>query len=335
MVAAPAAAAADVIFDPADADELAATLKEASDAQDVCYGWEVRVDDAVAGASQSVGSNFGAGKPVGSGSCSAEVVFHAYITYTSESSESEDSASYDVTSSPGGPTRDDLAALELDLDGLTGEDPDAVVGKAVAALPLLAADKGMAKAIEAAPETADAPADAALTDDPGSDWWRANGGVFLWGIGLLLAGGAFAWWVIRSSKVRWTPPNRRRPAPVEQVPTYIPSDFYEQDAAQEPVLAPKPETSPTAVPIEDPKPKSTVAPEPEPKPKPDATPAPVEPEPETAAEPPPATAADTTVTEGTPATEAAPPVEESTSDQAAQAAQSEKDTGPSDQKDKE
>jgi len=300
MVAAPAVASADVIFDPADADELAATLAEATDEQDVCYGWTVKVDDAVAGASQSVGSNFGAGKPVSSGSCRAQVEFNAYITYTSESSESEDSASYDVVSSPGGPNRDDLDALDLDLDSLTGEDPDVVVGKAVAALPLLAADKGMAKAIEAAPETADAPADAALTDDPGSDWWRENGGVFVWGIGLLLAGGVFAWWVIRNNKVRWTP-SSRGPAPVEQVPDYVPADFYEQ---RQDVV--EPEAEPAAEPTATPDPEAT---------------------PDTTADP---------ATEGT---EAASPAEESTSDE--DAAPSKSDTAPSepaapsDQKDKE
>ncbi len=247
LVAAPGSASADVIFDPADADELAATLAEATEEQDVCYGWDVSVDDAVAGNSKSVGSNFGADRPVSSGSCREHVVFNAYITYTSESSESEDSASYDVVSSSGDVTREDLDGLELDLDGLTGEDPDVVVGKAVVALPLLAADAGMAKAIEATPETADAPADAALTDDPGSDWWRDNGGVLMWGIGLLLAGALFAWWVLRNNKVRWTPPNRRRPAPVEEVPQYIPADFYGQ---VDPV--PAPETTPKPEPVEDP-----------------------------------------------------------------------------------
>ena len=291
LFVAPGFASADVIFDQADADELAATLAEATEDQDVCYGWDVRVDDAVAGASESVGSNFGAGKPVSSGSCREQVVFNAYITYTSESSESEDSATYDVVSSSGGPTREDLDGLDLDFGGLTGEDPDVVVGKAVVALPLLAADKGMAKPIEAAPETGDAPADAALTDDPGSDWWRESGGVLLWGIGLLLAGGLFAWWVLRSNKVRWTPPNRRGPAPVEEMPQYIPADFYEQGP-------PAPETTPTA----------TVEPKPD-RPTPDAE--------------------QTAQTE-----EAIPTADTSTPDEPA-APPSEKDTAPSDQKDKE
>ena len=231
----PGVAAADVVFDPADADELASVLAEATADQDVCYGWDVQVDDAVAGRSASVGSNFGAGKPLSSGECPKTVQFNAYITYTSESSESEDSASYDVISSPGGPSKADMDGLDIDFGGLTGEDVDAVVGKAVAALPLLAADKGMADPIEAAPETGTAPADAQLTDDPGSDWWRNNGGATLWGVGLLLGGGIFAWWAFRTSRTTWRAQQRERPEAVPDIPDTVPADFYEsEDPAAEP-----------------------------------------------------------------------------------------------------
>jgi hypothetical protein len=150
LVFSPAAASADVIFDPADADELASVLAEAYTDQGVCYGWHVNVDN-VGVQEESVGSNFGAGKSADTGSCKATVEFWANITYTSESSESEDSSSYDVHSTPSSVTRDDLDALGLDFDGLTGEDPDVVVGKAVTALPLLAADKGIATPLRRRP----------------------------------------------------------------------------------------------------------------------------------------------------------------------------------------
>ncbi len=225
LLAAPGAASADVIFDPADADELAATLAEATAAQNVCYGWDVQVDDPVSGTSSSVGSDRGAGVPVDDSSCAEWVRFDANITYTSESSESEDSASYDVSSSSGGPGRTDLDALGLDFGGLTGEDPDVVIGKAVAALPLLAADKGLADPIEATPETGAAPADAQPTGSPGSDWWRNNGGMVMWGVGLLLAAGVFAWWVLRSSRSR---PKPVRSAPSPHVPDTVPAEFYQQ-----------------------------------------------------------------------------------------------------------
>lgn len=235
LVAAPSAASADVIFDPADADELAATLAEARADQGVCYGWEVNVDDPLAGLSQSVGSDGAAGVPLNTASCPKYVLLSVFINYTSESSESEDSASYDLRSSSGGPTRADLEGLGLDWGGLTGEDPDVVIGNAVNALPLLAADKGMGKAIEAAPATGDAPADAALTDDPGSDWWRGNGGVVMWGAGLLLAGGVFALWVLRTN--RSTRPNR--PARAARVPDTVPDGLLPRQ--------PEPPTTPIAV----------------------------------------------------------------------------------------
>lgn len=209
LLVAPATASADVIFDPADADDLAAILAEAYTDQNVCYGWQVSVSDPIAGLSESVGSNFGAGKPVSSGSCQATVEFTADITYTSESSEAEDSSSYGVTSTPSGVTRAGLDDLGIDFGGLTGEDPDVAIGQAVTALPLLAADAGIANPIEAAPATGEAPADAQLTDNPGSDWWRNQGGMVMWAAIVMAAGGVFAWWVLRTDRRRRA---RRRPA---------------------------------------------------------------------------------------------------------------------------
>jgi hypothetical protein len=264
LLAAPTAASADVIFDPADADDLAATLAEAA-AQDVCYGWDVDVDDAYT-PKESVGSDRGAGIPVDTTSCSKYVILDVDITWTSESSESEDSASYDVVSSAGGPSKSDLDGLDLDFDGLTGEDPDVVIGNAVSALPLLAADKGMGKAIEAAPASGEAPADASLTDDPGSDWFRNNGGTMLWGLGLLLAGGVFFWWVFRSRP--------RKPEPYVNpytVPDTVPDDLvtpaYEPPTApiEVPKPDPEPEPDPDATrPVAAPKPEKPQDPAPEP-----------------------------------------------------------------------
>lgn len=261
LLAAPVTASADVIFDPADADDLAATLAEATAAQDVCYGWNVHVNDQVSGDSESVGSDRGAGVAVDTTSCSKYVLLDVYITWTSESSESEDSASYDVVSSAGGPTRSDMDGLGLDWDGLTGNDPDVVIGNAVSALPLLAADKDMGKAIEAAPASDAAPADAALTDDPGSDWFRNNGGTMLWGLGLLLGGGVFAWWVFRSRP--------RKPKPY--VNPYTVPDTVPDDLAP-PVY--EPPTAPIAVP------KAEVPVDKDPEPDPDATRPVTAPEPE-------------------------------------------------------
>jgi len=251
LLAAPATASADVIFDPADADILAKTLAEATAEQDVCYGWDVQVNDAVAGMSDSVGSDRGAGTPVDTSSCSEYVELTVDITYTSASSESEDYASYSLNSSSGGPTKSDLDELGFDWGGLTGEDPDVVIGTAVLALPLLAADSGMADPIEAAPASDSTSATGSLTDDPTSDWWRNNGTTMLWGLGILLAGGVFAWWVLRSR-----PPRPERYVVPDTVPDDLAPRPYEPPTAP---IAVRPEPPTEPVPVA--KPDHTVKPE--------------------------------------------------------------------------
>jgi hypothetical protein len=243
LLAAPGTASADVIFDPADADDLAASLAEAYTDQNVCYGWQVTVND-VSTTDKSVGSNFGAGKPVTDGSCDKTVEFQATITYTSESSEAEDSASYDVTSTPPGVTRDDLDALGIDFDGLTGEDPDVAIGKAVVALPLLAADKGLADPLAATPDNATPAADAQLTDDPDSDWWRDRGGMLLWGVGLLLAGGLFVWWVLKTNRRTKRLASFPAAEPTPIVPDSVPPE-WSMPPADHPTSAPPPYEPPT------------------------------------------------------------------------------------------
>lgn len=246
---APGTASADVLFDQADADELAATLDEAYQAQGVCYGWSVTIDN-VGVTDESVGSNFGAGRSVNDGSCSSSVEFTATITWTSESSESEDSGSYSVFTDGGDrPDTTDLDSLELiSIDGLIGDNGDAEVYKAVSALPLLAADAGIADPIEATPAPeSEAGADAQPTNSPGSDFWRNNGMMILWGAGILLAGGVFAWWVIGTDRrsIRPRDPRLRTirdPAldqpppvgpPVDLVPAYVPEDWSKPAAEPE------------------------------------------------------------------------------------------------------
>ena len=223
MLAAPGVASADVIFDPADADELVATLAEAYDAQGVCYGWSISVDNEGV-PEQSVGSNLGAGRSVSDGGCDKSVELQASISWTSESSESEDSASYQVVSTPSGPTTADLDDLDIiSEDGLVGDDVDVDVYKAVAALPLLAADAGVASAIEASPAPESEAAGGAPTNSPGSDFWRESGMLLLWGAVLLLAGVVFGWYVIRTSR---RPARRRVIGPVqEQIPDTVPPEW--------------------------------------------------------------------------------------------------------------
>lgn len=237
MVVAPGTATADVVFDQADAEELAATLEEAHAAQNVCYGWNIQVDN-VGIVETSTGSNFGAGQSlddlVGSSDCDARVEFRANITWTSESSESEDSASYSVDSLPSGPTTEDLDSLDIiSSDGLAGDNVDVDAYKAVAALPLLAADAGLADPIEASPAPEAEAGDAQPTNKPGSDFWRQSGMLILWGGLLLLAGAVFAWYAVRSSRRSARRASRRGIAsvgpPSEQLPEYVPADWQLPD----------------------------------------------------------------------------------------------------------
>jgi len=228
LLCAPGVASADVIFDQADADELAATLAEAYEAQGVCYGWSIDVDNE--GIPQSsVGSNFGAGQGLADQQCDKSVEFQATITWTSESSESEDSASYSVNGVPGGSMTDALDDLDIiSEDGLVGDGVDTDVYKAVAALPLLAADAGLAEPIEASPAPESDAGDAAPTDSPGSDFWRESGMLVLWGSVILLAGVVFGWYAIKSSRR----PARRTIGPVaEQIPYEPEPEPYEPDRA--------------------------------------------------------------------------------------------------------
>jgi hypothetical protein len=252
LLAAPATASADVIFDNADGEDLAATLAEAYEAQGVCYGWHVDVDN-VGTFESSSGSNFGFGTRLRDtpefSSCDTTVEFQANIQWTSESSESEDSASYNLESLPQGPTTSDLNSLEIiSEDGLEGDNVDIDVYKAVAALPLLAADAGVADPLEAspAPETAAEEAGGQPTNSPGSDFLRQSGGAILFGALLVLGGGVFAFWSLRSSSAR----RRAAAAPVEpggETPEYVPPEWYDPKTAP-PNVRPAPTTPPPPTP---------------------------------------------------------------------------------------
>lgn len=266
LLAAPGTASADVVFDPADATDLAQTLAEASKAQGVCYGWHVTIDDQYAGVDtgSSVGSNFGAGRDVneapGATRCATTVEFNASITYTSEASESEDSASYSVDSAPRGPTTDDLNDLGVvDEDGLVGDNVDVVVNKAVAALPQLASDVGVARPLQATPEPVADAGSSHLTDDPGSDFWRRSGNFLLWGSLLLLAGIVFAVYALRSA--RRERERRRRPVPLGPPAEHIQPDRSGETHPHERTEQRPPEQEPPADPPAGPPPSDPPPPE--------------------------------------------------------------------------
>ena len=196
------------VLDPADATELAQALAEATEDQDVCYGWKVTVYDYGGGADGTdLGSSLGVGQPAIQAECPRYVVFQASITYTSSSSEAEDSASFDVVSNiPGAPTAADLRANGISGGGLLGANDDQVVANAALLLPALLAEKGLAEPISLEANTQPLPADDRATGTPGSDWLRKYGAA-LAVAALTLAGGLgwAAWILVKEHPFRSAP----------------------------------------------------------------------------------------------------------------------------------
>lgn len=204
VAAAPAQAG---IMSQEDATDLAQSLADAQEEQDVCYGW-------------SVTNNFGAGPDVGSsiggpgaalldvtGSCTrGTVILAGSIDYSCDSCEASDSASVSIQASGMGnpPTVDDLEDLGLKPGALTGDDDDTTLFNMVDALPLLVADKGNAPYVEYEPATAVPPADHA-TDKPGSDLLRDTWIWLLLCVALIVAGPVFYFY-----KRSQLPPSQRQ-----------------------------------------------------------------------------------------------------------------------------
>ncbi|MCM0675349.1 hypothetical protein NCC78_11715 [Micromonospora phytophila] len=162
-------------------------LRKARDSQGVCYGW--RLEDGQ-GATVSVGSNLGDGVTVTDNpQCPRWLQVVGNVSYTPESSESEDSAYVSVDGS-GEFEGTDLLTMDQGLArlGITDEalldDPGWAVTRAAVSLPLLVAERGLASAapvVTAAPATPPAP-----LPDAGSDLWRDRWGHLVAAAGLLL-----------------------------------------------------------------------------------------------------------------------------------------------------
>ena len=185
------------ILEPADAQELAAQLAEATEAQGICYGWSVTVYDEGRGSSEvDVGSSRGVGQSAEQ-SCPRFIVFRADVVYTPESSESEDSASFYLFGNvANGPTEDDLRRVGFSAKALVGNDDDLALINAVQALPVLVAERRIAGAVPADPTEGTIPAQDRPTNRPGSDWTRTYGHFVLLSVVLVLGGlgwAAYAW----------------------------------------------------------------------------------------------------------------------------------------------
>lgn len=213
VLATPAAALP--VLEEADAVELANSLAEATAEQDICYGWQVRVDDQGGGASGiDAGSNLGPTTPVDPAACDRYVVFDADIVYTSELSDREDAAAFTVLSNiAGAPGAAELREVGISTAALLGDDDDAEVGDAVLALPALVAAEGLAPFVPAEPNTGTIPAADGPTGSPGqSDWLRQNGAGVLGGGALIVAGlGWAAWSAFGATRTTGTTSTTRSP----------------------------------------------------------------------------------------------------------------------------
>lgn len=189
LATAPAAQAAPIL-DEADATDLAEQLEAARTATGVCFGWSVEV---IANDGSPGGTEAGGSPP---GACERELVLTGTVVYTSELSESEDSAALrvDARGFPAAGYPAPTALTGRRADDLLGDEDDKALFELVAALPLLAADVDPALAGRLPEvETGGAPADARVGDGGSSDWMRQHGPTALLALGL---GGAAAWLIV-------------------------------------------------------------------------------------------------------------------------------------------
>ncbi|MBC6447096.1 hypothetical protein [Actinokineospora xionganensis] len=155
-----------------DGNDLVARLAKAEAAHGVCYGWVVKN-----GSGKPVTSGSSRGIGVSADTCEQYAMLISTITYTSASSESDDSASVTVKTSPGLPY---LSSSELSLVGVDTkallEEPTTATAYGALALPLLLAEKGKVQPLE--PEQATA-APTTSIGRPGSDFAATHRGAII------------------------------------------------------------------------------------------------------------------------------------------------------------
>lgn len=193
------------VLEPADAEELAAELAEATAVQGICYGWKVTVHDEEAGTTAvDAGSSRGVGTSVEDPSCRRWMVFEADLTYTPSSSESEDSASFWVQSNvSGAPYEPELRRVGITGGDLLGSEDDLGVINATLALPALAAELRLAPALPVEPNLEEIPQADRPTGEPGPDWTRSYGHFLLLALVLVLGGAGWAGWAWAAERYGW------------------------------------------------------------------------------------------------------------------------------------
>ena len=192
LVAAPAAAV-NPVLDPEDDAEVAGALAEATEVQDVCYGYVLAVNDLDTGewggtyAASSGGEGVRAADADGCDDGVVELV--ARITYTSDFSEAEDDASWDLVSDVPGLTISDVEDQGLSAGDLLDDGRSATaLTNAVLSLPRLAAERGGLQPVVLTPNDEPLPRGAEPTGTPGSDWLRENLVLLALSVGAVLAG---------------------------------------------------------------------------------------------------------------------------------------------------
>jgi hypothetical protein len=184
--------AANPVLDPEDDADLAASLAEASEVQDVCYGYVLQVTDADTGewGGTYAASSAGADVPASTaGGCDEVVELVARIDYPSSFSEAEDSASWDLVSTLPELSIADVEALGLSSGDLLDDGRSATaLLNAVQSLPRLAAEQAGRPPVVLEANTAPLPADARPTGTPGSDWLRENAALLALSVAAIVAG---------------------------------------------------------------------------------------------------------------------------------------------------
>ena len=168
------------VLDPEDDAELVETLAEATEVQGVCYGYVLQVTDGDTGewGGTYAASSGGEGvRAADADDCPEGVVeLVAQITYTSDFSESEDDAFWDLASDVPGLTIGDVEDEGLSAGDLLDDGSSATtLLNAVLSLPRLAAEQAGLEPVVAEPNADALPGGARPTGSPGSDWLRENG----------------------------------------------------------------------------------------------------------------------------------------------------------------
>jgi hypothetical protein len=171
--------------------QTASQLAWAAESQEICFGWEL--DSGWSAAPVSRGSNLGENVPVDSDTtrCPRWVEVRARVNYVSGSSESEDSATVQVQTSPdlsvGSRIEAGLRRFGLDEKAFV-DNPALAVSRAALALPLLTAESGAAEPAATPPASAATPP---ALESAGADFWRDRWVFVLVAAGLVLVAGLF------------------------------------------------------------------------------------------------------------------------------------------------